>query len=75
MIGIIKDEDAIIIQFNPIFASGLTRWTQVWIPYSPKNYGEYGIAWSWDKTSVIPDVWISWGITTYTSVRAFYKYE
>ena len=74
MIGIIKDEDSIIFQFNPIFASSwkITRWLQVWIPYSPKKYGQYGISWSFDGWR-LPDVWIHCGISTYTSVSSFYK--
>lgn len=70
MIGIIKYEERVIIQFWPIFASKLNKHMSVRIPYDPKNYGEYGIAWNfhWDR---IPDVWISWNITTFTSFKSF----
>lgn len=68
MIGIIKDEIYVTLQFWPVFGSekGIPKWAEITFNYSPKNYGEYGIAWSKNG------VWISWGLSTYTSFSAFF---
>ena len=68
MIGIIKDEDYVVLEFYPIFGSekGIPNWASIKVKASPKYFGEYGIAWSnWG-------VWISWGNTTYCSFAAFF---
>ncbi len=74
MIGLIKDEGNITIQFWSIFGSesGIPKYAQISIPYDPKFYGEYGIAWSFYWNS-LPSVWISWGDTIYGSFMAAFK--
>lgn len=74
MLGIIKDEDCLIIEFNPIFATTTPKWLRIKIKLSNSNYGEYGIAWSnpYSKFS-LPNVWIMWGNSTYPNFAWFFK--
>lgn len=67
MIGIIRDEDVTVIEFNPIFAKNI-KWLRIIIPVGNSTLGEYGIAWSKPYTKwSLPKVWIHWGNTGYPS--------
>jgi len=63
MIGIIKDEDCIYIEFQPRFIKAAPNWLVLKIDYTPKRYGEYGVAFSRDGFDIT--LWWHWGITTY----------
>lgn len=71
MIGIIKDEDCVILEFNPIFASKKHKWQRVKIPYRCNNFGEYGIAISFYRFK--PTFWVNWGDSCYPSIYWFLK--
>lgn len=71
MIGIIKDEDYIMFEFNPIFASATANWQRFKIPLKCKSFGEYGISVSFN--GVKPTFWINWGNTCYPSIYWFLK--
>jgi len=75
MIGIIKDECYMSIELWPVFGSekGIPRWASFSFECDCENYGEYGIAWSWHKGDLLPSVWLSYGLTTYTSFKSFYR--
>jgi len=72
MIGVTKGEDSVMVEFNPVFGT-YKRWLVLSIPYTPKNYGEYGISFSWDGWLSLPYVWLTWKDTTYCGIKELRK--
>lgn len=74
MIGFIKGEEEVLVQFWPVFGSekGIPNWAQFSFKWNCSNYGEYGVAWSYTGGYLLT-MWISTGLSTYSRISPFLR--